>query len=166
MALIIEDGSGVDNANSYDTIDNMKAYATARGLTLTGTATVIEQRVAVVMDYLESLRNRYKGVKTVSTYALQWPREGVLIDGVAIANNIIPTELKQAEAQLVYEVQEGATLTPNSEGPFITREKIDELETEYSEKIKTGSVERLGKVESLLAVLLNTFFGPTTTVRI
>ena len=54
MALIIENGSIVDNANSFVTAAEMVAYAALRGVTITADTTTQEQQIILAMDYLVS----------------------------------------------------------------------------------------------------------------
>ena len=52
MALIIEDGSIVEDANSFTTDAEFVAYADARGYTLPDTESVRDQLQIKAMDYL------------------------------------------------------------------------------------------------------------------
>lgn len=156
MALIVEDGSNVANANSYVTLVEARAYATARGVTLSATDSVVEALVMKAMDYLESLRADYKGIKANETQALQWPRTGVSIDGYDIASNTIPTLLKNAEMQLVMDINSGLDPMASSDGgSFVVSEKVGPIETKYSEAVSTSGMPILRRTEALIAPLLN-----------
>jgi len=80
VTFIIEDGTIVTNANSYVTLAEIKAYATARNITL-GTDPVIESQSVLAVDYLESKRTQYQGSKVSELQELQFPRYNVKIDG-------------------------------------------------------------------------------------
>ena len=155
MALIIEDGTGVAGANSYITIANIRIYATARGVTLDADDAIVETQVFQAMDYLEAQRSRYQGDKTDATNPLQWPRCGVYIDCVAIDDDVIPQELIDAESQLVMDIEGGLILYANTNAgeQQVIKEKVDVLETTYSEARSTSSSANIPSVDRLLEVL-------------
>lgn len=172
MALEIEDGTGKPNANSYVTLEQARAYALARGVELPTDDAQAEALLIQAMDYLEAQRARYQGRKTwpvgtvehPAAQALQWPRTGVIIDcDYALPNNVIPTELKNAQMQLSMEVFSGMVLMPSSDGRVVKREKVDVIETEYMTGQDLGASGSLGPsfpaVDALLEPLFNACGG-------
>lgn len=163
MALIVENGTIVENANSYVDLEYARAYATARGLTLPSVDATLEAQLITAMDYLEALRSQYQGTKLGP---LQWPRYGVTIDGVELASNVIPKELKDAQCRLAFEVSSGVDIMPTTSGKYAKREKVGDLEVEYSESLSTSQQPTLTVVDNLLAPLLKQGSFRLTTVRI
>lgn len=155
MTLIIEDGTGVDNANSYDTLDGIRAYAVARGVTLTTNDTELEVLAILAMDYIEGFRADFQGDKTDPLNALQFPRKGVFIDCVAIDDDVMPAELISAQDQLVIEQNNGICLVPTVDEGLILKDEVGPLKTTFSEKIRTDGQPRIRSVDVLLAVLFN-----------
>ena len=102
MAIIVEDGTIVAGANSYVSEAELTAYASARGVTLTGNT---EALLLNAMDYIESLS--YIGTKVSSTQPLQWPRYNVVIDGYYFPNNEIPEILKSGLMQTAMAIDSG-----------------------------------------------------------
>lgn len=154
MALTVEDGSGVTWANSYVTVDEIKAFCEARGLSLPTPDTAIEVFAVQAFDYVESYRTRYQGMKTLPSQRTQFPRSGVVIDGYYLPTNEIPAELKDAQCQATFEASE-TDLMPNSSAG-IKKEKVDVLEVEYQDS--PGGVAAspsFPKVDVLLAPLMN-----------
>jgi len=164
MTLIIEDGTNVANANSYISCVNARAYAISRGITLPATDPELEILLIKSMDYLESLREKYQGVKTYSTQCLQWPRYGVYIDGNAASSILIPNLLIKAQAQLSMEVFAGIDLQPTSVGYGIKKEKVDAIETEYFNSVGSP-VPNLRLVNSLLNPLFR-YYRILSNVRV
>lgn len=155
MTITVEDGSNVAGANSYVTVSDARTYATARGVTLSATDSVVETLIFKAMDYLESLRSDYKGTKSNQTQALQWPRTNVSIDGYDIDSDVIPTELKNAEMQLIMDISSGLDPMLSSDGAaFVIKDKIGPLETTYSEGVATSGLPILRRAEALLMPLL------------
>lgn len=161
MALVIEDGSVVAGANSYIEVQDAKDYAAARGVDLGSDDAVTEQRLLGAMDYLESLS--YKGTRTdPDNQVLAWPRTGVVSDGRTYGPNVIPTQLKSAQAQLVIELFNGVVLFGSSSAgggeKFVKKEKVDVVEVEYATPKETGEavlgMASIPAVDALLRGLL------------
>lgn len=152
MALIIENGTNVANANSYVALIEARAYATARGKTLPVDDAALESQLIQAMDYLESYRDKYKGSKTSETQSLQWPRCDVWIDAFLFPYNAIPQLLKNAQSQLAIELHNGVSIMPNFTDGLVKREKVDVIEVEYSET-SLSSQPQLTVVNKLLQPL-------------
>lgn len=122
MALIVEDGTGLSDAESYNSVTEFRAWATAQGKTLTDSDTdaKIEEasRRAVVWQDT-TFRPRFSGYKrNQRDQALECPRIGaydfstygdvvnaygsnVSID-VTIPETEIPKEIKQAQHEATF----------------------------------------------------------------
>lgn len=133
MALIVEDGTGLSNSNSYVSEDEAREYAEARGVELPDGDAEVAAMLISAMDYLEAQRSRFQGSKThPGVQALQWPRVGVVLDcSYILPDNIIPSELKQAQMALAMEVNAGRQLLPSSDGRVVKKEKVDVIEREF-----------------------------------
>lgn len=158
MALIVEDGSIVENANSYVSVEEARTYASERNYSLPalpeeGQNDALEALLIKAVDFLEGQRAKYQGEKVSSLQALQFPRYNVYIDGFPLDENVIPRILKAAQIELAVAAFAGISLQPTRSGAAIKRKKLGPLETEYAE----GSTFRpiITAVESLLAPLLN-----------
>jgi hypothetical protein len=94
MTIIVEDGSIVTNANSYVSAADLSAYATARGITISGNSDVL---LIKAMDYIDS--QNFKGAKWTRDQPLQWPRVDVWVDGFILDASSIPQLLKNAQME-------------------------------------------------------------------
>lgn len=157
MTLIIENGTNVAGANSYATLTEIRAFASARGVTLSAVDATLEVQAIKAMDYLESLRDSYKGTKKYSDQSLQWPRLDVLVDGYELASTSIPTLLKNSQAQLCIEIHNGVDIMPTSTGGSIKREKVDVIEIEYQPS--ASSIQKMRAFEGFLSPLLKSGFA-------
>lgn len=151
--LIVEDGTGIAGANTYATVAEARAYATARALTLPVSDTAVENALILACDKLESYR--YKGKKTDEDNRLEWPRKDVFVGSAitALDDDFIPDRLKLAQCQLAYD----STLTdlqPTGSGREVVREKVDVLEVEYAKEGSGSITPQFNKAESYLAPLL------------
>jgi len=123
--IVVEDGSGLTNSNSYASEAELTTYATDRGVTLTGTTSVL---LIQAMDFIEA--QDFKGNKGSESQALQWPRDYVVIDGYYVDGDEIPTLLKQAQMETCIGIDGG--VNPLANVPRETKkEKVDVLEVEY-----------------------------------
>jgi hypothetical protein len=175
VTLVVEDGSNVADANTYCDLVAVRAYASARGVTLSDDDSVLTAIVVKSMDYIESFRKEFQGNKTNSPgvdgtlivpQPLQWPRTNVRIDDFDFPVDSIPVELKNSQCQVCIELTAGVDAMPTQVGPFVLREKVGPIETFYSEKIGTG-IPEMPKVDALLAPLLKDDAGfALSTIRI
>lgn len=156
MSLVIEDGTGVADANSYATVDEARTYATLRGLTLPVSDADVEKLLVKACDFLESLESKYKGQKTVSTNVLAWPRKCVYLYNACepIDKNSIPVVLKSAQCQLAFDGN-STDLMPTGTGRQVIRTKVDVIETEYSDTKSATLTPRFNKAMAILGPLLN-----------
>jgi hypothetical protein len=139
MALIVEDGTGSDpTANSYVSFAEISAFCTLRGVTVPAEAATNVLAIKA-MDYLET--KWYVGELIDVNQPLSWPRKCVCYEnGTPFPEDAIPKNLKNAEMQLVLEQVNGVDIMPTDQGgAFITREKVDVIEVDYSEKLGTFS---------------------------
>lgn len=147
MAIVVEDGSIVAGANSYVSEAELTAYATQRGVTLTGTE---ESLLIKAMDYLETLD--YIGEKKTADQPLQWPRTNAYIDGYLFASDEIPKELKSAQMALAISIDSGTDPMATIERAT-KREKVDVIEVEYMDN--ASSVAIITSVNRMLRKLLS-----------
>jgi hypothetical protein len=160
--VIVEDGSNVSNANSFVSVVTLNNYAADRGLAIPATTTDKEIALILAAEYLEVRRAEYQGEKTNEDQTMQWPRSGVLIDGIELADDAIPAELVKAQCQLVAEIHRGTPLYPRprttaGEG-FVTEKTVGPLTKRFN-GVGAGSISstkpiRIAAVESILRPLM------------
>lgn len=128
MALIVEDGTGLSTAESYASVATLTAYATARGLSLTGTEAVKETQLREATAYLDGkYRHRYIGSRANSDQALAWPRElAVDADGYLLASDELPDAVVNACCRAAYLINAGNDLRPSlARGGQIVSVKVE-----------------------------------------
>lgn len=173
MPLIVEDGSVVENANTYVTREEIIAFANTRNIELNLGSPADESRVDALaiaaMDYLETYRGRYKGTEVQpGIQPLSWPRKNVYIGNYLFPSNKVPTDIKSVQCWLSIYINRGVELMPvGNTSAFVKREKIGPIETEYSEAIElaAGTLPSMPQVDALLGPYLDGGFG-LRTVRI
>ncbi len=104
MALIVEDGSGLAGANSYNSLTELNTYHTLHGNTAWAALSDANKEIRAVngaqaLDAKYSLK--YVGVRNTQEQGLEWPRAyAVDSDGFAIGSDVIPQAVKNGHAEL------------------------------------------------------------------
>lgn len=139
MALVVEDGTGLINAEAYISVADADTYhinytGSSSWTTSTPTTAVKERtlrRAALALDGENVLR--WKGHRQSKGQALDWPRNNVKdSSGFFIDSNVIPEDLRRANAELALrEITDSDGILPD----------IDENGRIKREKIKVGPIE-------------------------
>ena len=174
MALIVEDGSLPNGANSYVSVSATRVYAAARSLTLPAVGVAgdaaIEVLLVTALDYIEAKRAEFQGSKLSADQVLQWPRSGVVVDGFEVASDEIPACLPQAQARLAcYAQANGGKLTAVSTGQVVIEKRIEgAITTKFADHGDNAPQPRFPEADALLAPLLGsgTFSGYGESVRV
>ena len=116
MTLIVEDGSGKSDSESYISVADASNYHTVRGNTAwaaLATDALREAALRRATDYMrQAYRSRWQGYKVNEDQALDWPRYDVEVEGYAVDSDIVPTEVKNACAELALRAS-AADLNPD-----------------------------------------------------
>lgn len=140
--LVIENGDGLSNSESYVDVDYVDAYFLKRGINEWASLTNREQLIIRAMDYIEN-NYTYQGTKLISTQSLQFPR---LICG----ETVYPIALKNAVCELALKSNEEDLLADTDKTTI--REKVGALEIEYDPN--QDNVKSFNYVNKLLAPYL------------
>lgn len=169
MALIVEDGTGKTDAESFCTVAFADDYHTKRGGTAWDALTNDNKEIALrrATDYLEQVyRLRWLGYRKLELQALSWPRDEVRRADFTYLNqysfypdNQVPVEVQNACASLALKASSGE-LAPDI-ARQTQREKVGPLEVEY-EKGRVPYV-RYRAIDNLLAPFLDA--GSSGTFR-
>ena len=135
MALIVEDGTGVANADTFATVAEAQAYATKRGLDMPADEADVEPLLIKAMDFIKSVEERFQGVRTFDDQLLPFPRMGVVLFGNHLPDTTIPDILKEAQCRLAFDAQ-SIDFFPNASGQEVIEEQVGPLKTKYN---PTGS---------------------------
>ena len=104
MTLIIEDGTGKPDAESYASAAELVMYASKFGVTIPADETAQEallRRAALAMN-----GKTWKGRKTDSDQALAWPRRGVELDCQIKPDNYLPARIQYGQMALAVEIHQ------------------------------------------------------------
>lgn len=156
MAYVVEDGTGLANANGYAELTFLAAYATERGVTVTDVAV----KAIVAMDYLSQYDDLWIGEPATETQALAWPRRGAIYRGRELPADEVPVIVQNIQAALVVAQQLGADIMPNVIPPtrdeLVIEKTIGPLTTKWADptKVGIGDAPLLRTVDAYLSGLL------------
>ncbi len=156
MALIIENGSIVANADSYATVAQLRTFATKRGATVPTPDPDCEKILIKAMDYLATLEDSYKGARVSASQALSWPRTGVYINGFEFSASAIPQQLIDAQCSLAILAQTVDLLPTGTvaERGAVIRQKVGPIERAFAEPSSYRSTPALRAANPFLGPLL------------
>ncbi|HEY0684760.1 MAG TPA: DnaT-like ssDNA-binding protein [Steroidobacter sp.] len=154
MALVIEDGTGRADAQSYASVETLRAYAKARGETVPGGNSDCEALLMKAMDYMRG--KEYVGDRATKEQALDWPRVNVVVEGFPYASTELPRQVEQAQCALAIAAQRVDLLpnTPaNTSGP-ISERTVGPITTKYSNTGRVSQVPAIAKADVILRTIL------------
>jgi hypothetical protein len=146
MALIVEDGTIVANADSWVTLAFVTDHHTKRGntrWTVGGVSDATrEQCIIRAVDYIDKRFGAwFRGRKYSSQQTLSWPRAGARDNSGFLLNAVIPIQLKRATAEYALRALIYNVLAPDAPLPVPTQSQVDGA--------SSGTTSASGAVKSL-----------------
>lgn len=154
MSLIVEDGTGKPDAQTYATEAELTQFATDRGIILKKQPSVL---LLLASDYLEA--QKYRETPLVEGQALSWPR----------AVYGLPSAVKRAQLMLAV-LADVTDLMPSlpvqTSASVIKRVKVDVIEKEYADVQQLRTAPVFPPVDALLKdYKLGGTFGSAKVLR-
>jgi hypothetical protein len=161
MPLVVEDGTGLPDANSYASYADWLAHWADRGTAPAGDQTAVEQALVRAADFLD-IRYRWRGAKLTAAQGLEWPRAYAYrgdpafdagcapIEGVPA--EVVRANIELAGRALAGELAPDPVVSATGQTVVATRRKVGPLETEDSFNGGGSSawVKRFPAVDKLL----------------
>ena len=137
VTMVVEDGTGISNANSYTDLVFADQYNEDRGRTDWAALSDDAKSSYLITGttYLENFKLfPWRGSKKTYAQGLQWPRTGASENhGQPVPDDAVPTQIMEANCELSFYLSEGnelqppSAVTPNG----VKQEKVDVLSTTY-----------------------------------
>lgn len=171
--LIVEDGTGLADAESYLSVSDLGDYATdfGRSYTASSPADADEAALRRATQWLDgAFRSRFPGSRLNGRdQALEWPRDDAYdISGELIAD-AVPIEIMHATAEAALrEIAVPGSLNPDytpSERIKRQRDKVDVLETEveYFDSASGAVIPIVTVIDEILSGLIGLRSNSTVT---
>lgn len=151
MALIVETGTGLPDAESYASVAQADAYHADRGGSAWGPLSVPQKEAALrrATDYLQQNGGRWQGYRVSAAQALDWPRSGVVVDRMPVPADSIPVQLVRACCELALKATTQALAA--DEAAQVKSEKVGQIEVVYADGARQQT--RFAAVEAMLRPL-------------
>jgi len=153
MALVVEDGTGKEDAEAYISVTDADAYFAARGNAVWADLTTgqKEQALRAGADYMGGQYGlRWKGSRVTADQALDWPRVGVIANGFEVDSDIVPEAVRRANAEFAVRASAGDLLA--DQGAQVKSERVGPIAVEYADGARQGT--RYVAVDGMLAAYL------------
>lgn len=159
MALVVEDGTGKVDSESYISVADATTYHAARNNPDWLLITDKEAALRKATDYMiQVYRSLWQGYRSITAQALDWPRQLVYNneypEEIQIASNIVPVEVKNACAELALKTYTDEVLFSDEEQKVI-QEIIGPITVKYSDN-STTSTKQYSSINAMLKPFLKT----------
>jgi hypothetical protein len=132
MSLVIEDGSGKPDSESFASTAEFASYAVKFGLTIPSTEA--EQEALLRRAALQMQTMNWKGCRAHPDQALSWPRKGVEVDGEILPSTYIPARIQYGQMALAGEIYADDLDPPEKRtGPAIRKRVEGAVDVQYAE---------------------------------
>jgi DnaT-like ssDNA binding protein len=164
MAIVVEDGSGLADAEAYITVADADTYFAARGNAVWAALDEPAKEAALRLgtDYMEAVYGeRWKGARVSMTQALSWPRDGVCVNGFEVPDDVVPVAVQRANAELAVRASAGTLLA--DQGAQVVSETVGPISVTYAEGARQWT--RYAYVDGLLGAYFGGSAGQIRVVR-
>lgn len=130
--LILEDGSGKPDAESFASAADLVAYAARYGVTVP--ATEAEQEALLRRAAVQMQTMAWKGRRSSAEQALSWPRYGALVDCEYLPNTLIPARIEYGQMALAAEIHNDDIDPPDQRTGAVIKERVEgAVDVQYAE---------------------------------
>lgn len=151
MAFLVEDGTGLEDANAYISVAFFRSYHLDRGRTAdigTFSDTLVEQAIVRASDFIDKrFGRRFRGFRLGQDQGLEWPRLSAFDnDGYLFPE--IPKQIERATAEYALITARDGELLPSPPLPSPSESVDDgsETDTESSSGILVSITEEVGPI--------------------
>ena len=159
MSLIVENGTGLADADSYISLVDARAYGIKYGYTLPVDDTQADIFLRKAALYVDLFEGSYSGERLVDTQALAWPRVNAYKcagrDQIDLPSDEVPIEIQNAQVIAAHFYSAGVNVRANDDGKNIASEEVTgAVKVSYFDNGKTGATIEITEANDMLANLL------------
>lgn len=156
MALIVETGAVVANADSYVTLDRARTIASLYGWALPTTDADAEVALRNGTTYVDLYEPEMKGCRVSGFQYLAYPRKDVEVYGYDVEEDSIPDRLVVAQIAAAVEIGAGLDARASTDGRVVASEQVTgAVAVSYFNNGSTGATVKITKAYDSLKPLLN-----------
>lgn len=147
MTLIVEDGTGIAGADSYQSLADARTLADSYGIALPVDDTKAEVELRKAYKGLNIIEPQLQGSRTHDIQTGIFPRSNVIVNCVALASGAIPDDVKLAQIYQADAYINGMTSNNVDDGQNL---KSFDVKGVYSETYQDGSTQSInGQVQGV-----------------
>lgn len=165
MALIVETGAGLADAESYVSVDQADQYHADRGNPAAWSGLDVptkEAKLRAATEYLgQRFAGRWKGHRTHDAQALDWPRASVCIEGRYLPADAVPLQVERACCELALKAVSAPLFA--DEAAQVKSEKVGPIEVVYADGARQQT--RFSAVEAMVSQLLGSAGNSISVTR-
>ena len=156
MALVVETGVGLDDADSFISLDGAREFAAKYGITMPADDTAAEVALRQGCQYVELQQKCFSGSRLTTTQALSWPRTGATnAYGDEYADGNMPPQLGFAQVYAAAEYAAGKDVRASDDGLSVaSKEVTGAVAVSYFNNGKTGKSIAITKSLDTLSPLM------------
>ena len=156
MALVVETGMGLADADSFISLEGARAFAAKYGITLPADDTAAEVALRQGCQYVELQQKLFSGSRLTATQALSWPRTGATnVYSFDYDDGYMPKQLGFAQVYAAAEYAAGTDVRATDDGKAIASEEVTgAVAVSYFNNGKTGGVVTITRAMDALSTLL------------
>ena len=156
MALVVETGIGLADADSFISLEGARAFAAKYGITLPTNDEAAEVSLRQGCQYVELQQKCFSGSRLTTTQALSWPRTGATnAYGAEYADGDMPAQLGYAQVYAAAEYAAGTDVRATDDGKSIASEEVSgAVAVSYFDNGKTGGAVVITRAMDALSPLL------------
>lgn len=141
MVLIVEDGTGLVNADAYTSVSAYRLYWADRGIDVTAeTDAKIEAGLRTGADYIDTIA-RYKAARLTAGQAREFPRLG-LADWSGYPVEGVPKRVQWANIELARIAQTESLYTNLDRGGRVSAQSVGPISVSYQADAPVGKTFR------------------------
>lgn len=154
--LTVENGTGLEDADSYASLATARAIADKYGVTLPVDDTKCEVAIRQGSEYADMQENCFGGSRLVDNQALAWPRKDAkTTTGYAIPSDSVPAQMIKASVFAAAEYGAGVNVRASDNGLSVASKAIDgAVSVSYFDNGKTGSTIVITKAIDAMKLLM------------
>lgn len=166
MTMIVEDGTGLTNSNSYASLSEAEDYLTIKGAFGESWFELGSSEQEFYLQWSSRLldqRANFVGSKYVQESALRWPRQGAVDrDGISLPYDEIPVRIKDATIEIAYHLLSKG-LDPSGQPTTDSSGKIKKIKADVVE-IEYESVKAVSEVAMYFPFGINQLLSPIGSI--
>jgi len=142
MALTVEDGTGLEAADSYISLVDARALALDFGWVLPTDDTEADIALRNGAQYVDLSESSFAGTRLIDVQGLAWPRLNSFKcygnNTINIDSDSVPKEMQKAQVAAAVEYGEGKEPRPNNDGQEVQEQTVGPITKKFFQSGTTG----------------------------